>query len=116
KAQILSQVGEKYLNNEAIRASYLEGAGAISSDYEKARVLQTLLAKGDLSKETIRQVIKATRLISSDYEKTRVLMKVAAIGGDDESTVKALLEAAGSVGSDYEKARLLLQAAELSVN
>jgi hypothetical protein len=115
KAQILMKAGEKYLTNEAIRASYLEGVNTISSDYEKARVLITLLAKGDLGKETLRQVIHATSLISSDYEKTRVLMKVAASGGDDETVVKALLEASRSVQSDYEKARLLVQAAQGSL-
>jgi hypothetical protein len=116
KAQILTKTGDLFLNNEAIRAAYLDGVDSISSDYEKSRVLQTLLKREDLSQATIEQIIKASSRISSDYEKTRVLMKVASLGGKDEAIYNALLEAAKTVRSDYEKARLLLKAAEVSGN
>jgi hypothetical protein len=116
KAQILSKTGDLFLDNEAIRAAYLEGVNSISSDYEKSRVLQALLKREDLSQATIEQIIKASSRISSDYEKTRVLMKVASLGGKDEAIYNALLEASKTVRSDYEKARLLLKAAEVSGN
>ena len=116
KAQILTKTGDLFLDNEAIRAAYLEGVNSISSDYEKSRVLQNLLKREDLSKATIEQIIKASSLISSDYEKTRVLMKVASLGKNEEAIYNALLEASKTVRSDYEKARLLLKAAEVSGN
>jgi hypothetical protein len=78
KALILTKAGELFLNNQAIRATYLQGVNSISSDYEKSRVLQGLLKRDDLSPETIGQIIQATSLISSDYEKTRTLMAVVA--------------------------------------
>jgi hypothetical protein len=114
KARILTKAGELFLDNEAVRATYLQGVNSISSDYEKSRVLQGLLKRSDLSRETIGQIIQATSLISSDYEKTRTLMAVVALGAKDEATYKALLEAAKSVSSDYEKARLLMKATEVS--
>ena len=83
----------------------------MSSDYERSRVLQTVLAKSPSSREVARSAARAAGTFSSDYERSRVLLAAIdskALEGDD---VISVIETVARSSSDYEKARVLLAVA-----
>ena len=60
-----------------LRAPFFKGVDTINSSYERGRVLQTVVKRGNLSPETVMAVLRSAQSMGSSHEASQVLMSVA---------------------------------------
>ncbi len=104
--KLLRKVGPIYLQNERVASEYLKSVNTMSSDYEKSRVLSSLL-QTKLSPANFTLVMGSVAKISSDYEQANVLRKILANQSLTDKTHKEVLALVSHLSSDYEKTRVL---------
>jgi len=76
QAELLVQI-VKQQPIDGARAQFFTALGTIDSSYERSRVLQSLLRRGDLSQDSLVDVLRATRAMNSGYEASQVLQATA---------------------------------------
>lgn len=105
KADLLSTIQEKYLNNEKISSKYLKTVEEINSDYYKAATLRKILRQ-PLTENQTEQVLEVVNTIASDYYKSDVLRSLISIKGKSEEDWSRLLHNSTKIASDYYKAEV----------
>ncbi|HKQ78100.1 MAG TPA: hypothetical protein VJ810_30660 [Blastocatellia bacterium] len=115
KTQVLLKAAESNFE-DGIRTAYLESAATIGSDHYRAQALSTVLKRGDVSKESLRSVLKAASGISSDHYKSQVLLDVSQSSIDDDASRSAYVETAATIGSDHYRAQALSALLSKSAN
>lgn len=110
KAQILGELPERVMREDAVRKAYLEAAATIDSDHYRAQVLLKGLDASNLSKEMRLLALKGVSGISSDHYKTQVLMKIVEGNLEDAEIRNAFVAAAASIDSDHYRAQALTAA------
>jgi hypothetical protein len=88
-----------------VRAPFFRVASAISSGYEKGRLLQAVVKKPGVSDDTLREVLRSTRGMSG-YELSQLLQTVAAVRNLAGDLREAYLDAADRL-SGYEQGQVL---------
>jgi hypothetical protein len=84
-------------------------AAAMSSDYEKSRVLLALGGSKLVDAKTVApEYLTAVSKMSSDYERGRVLKLLAGSGQLSREALIRLLQTTGAMESDYEAASVLV--------
>ena len=86
----------------------LNSAGNIKSDYEKSRILLSLLDQKSFDQSQLDFYLKLVSSIHSDYEKSRDLLAPMQKYKLTADQTNRIMDATTSIGSDYEKSRLLL--------
>ena len=107
--RVLAALAEQYpLADAEVRTAFIDAAGTLESDYERAQLLLVVIAKGAVTPESGRTIVKLAGGMSSDYEKARVLM---ALGEsrlvDPKTAAPDYLEVVAGMESDYERGRVL---------
>lgn len=106
KARVLMALGgSKQVDPRTAAPDYLDVVVGMESDYERGRVLRLILDSGQLSKESLVQVLGVVGHMESDYEAANVLVAVATRNQLDEALRAAYLKAADNLRSDYESQR-----------
>ena len=107
QSQFLIAVAPALDGKDSATAAFFTAVDTIKSNYERSRVLKTLLKRAAPSKELLIQIANSTRSISSDYEKGGVLQSVAAVYLDDSALRGVFFQTVGTIKSDYEHRRVL---------
>ena len=94
------------LTQRATQESFVRAAAGLSSDYEHARVLKTLVEGGRLAPEPLAMVLVSARAIDSDYELAQLLLLVASKYRLTGPLRQAFLETLDEVSSGYEHDRV----------
>jgi beta-lactamase regulating signal transducer with metallopeptidase domain len=107
--RVLSALAEQYsLEDATVRAAFIEAAGTLESDYERAQLLLVVIAKGAVTPEASRTIVKLAGAMTSDYEKARVLMALGQSRLIDPKTAGPdYLDVVVGMKSDYERGRVL---------
>ena len=88
------------------RAAFFRAVGTIDSDYERHRVLKSVLSRSP-DAATVEAALEAAATMSSAYEAATFLHEVLK-ASDIEGSVRApFFRVAGNVNSGYEKGRVL---------
>ncbi|HKV37728.1 MAG TPA: hypothetical protein VJX67_00835 [Blastocatellia bacterium] len=106
KANLLCRVRVAELTDGDARTAFFDAFKSISADYDKGRVLTSLLDQYP-ERDVLLLTINATAVISSDYEKAAVLVVAASRGGGDDSIRVAIDGAASQIRSEQERSRVL---------
>lgn len=108
QAQLLIGVAPMLSGKDVALQPFFDAAATINSDYERSRVLKTIM-KDTPSSAMLVLVASATKTISSDYERRGVLSALVKTKNQSEEVLRLLLDSAAAMSSDYEKATLLLE-------
>ncbi|MEJ7809473.1 MAG: M56 family metallopeptidase [Gemmatimonadaceae bacterium] len=102
KSGVLIKVATDYsLEPPAVRRAFFSAAATLASDGDKGRVLTAALARKDLSKDGLLQVLRTATDLASDGEKGRVLQLVAErYPLTDEVVRKAFFKTVETLSSD----------------
>ena len=106
QATFLIDVAKSQSVDGPLRAPFFKGVETISSAYERGRVLQAVVKRGNLPPATIVAVLRAAQNMSSGHEASQVLLAVAATHQISGEARDAYVDAAGRLG-DYEQGRTL---------
>ena len=107
QSQLLIAVAPLLDGKDSATAAFFMAVDTIKSNYERSRVLKTLLKRAAPSKELLIQIANSTKGISSDYEKAGVLQAVAAVYLDDAAVRGVFFQTVSTIKSDYEHRRVL---------
>lgn len=107
QAQLLIGVAPVLAGKDSATPAFFQAVGTIKSNYERSRVLKTLLKRVEPSRELLVRIANSTKSISSDFEKAGVLKAVAAVYLDDPALRNAFFQTVGTIDSDYEHRRVL---------
>ena len=107
---LMTLLEQPSVDDRVIDLALSTAGSAMSSDYERGRVLQAVAARRTaMSDRVAAAFVSAASKMSSDYEKRRALS--AAISSGAAAHVRpALYEAATTISSDYERSELLIAA------
>lgn len=105
KAQLLIGMADN-LQPPAVNA-FFDATRSVRSDYERRRVLSSLLKKGTRGHEVLMQLLQAAATISSDYEKATFLLEASSLYMNDARLRSAFLATVETIKSDYERGRVL---------
>lgn len=92
--------------------AWQKAAGGIGSDYERRRVLESLLDQHATKPAHARIAISMAADIDSDYEKRMLLEKAVDAGLGPTITRSEYTRVAATIGSDYERREALLKLIE----
>ncbi len=106
-AELLVQVSNGRLLDDATCAAFVQAAGTVDSDYERHRVLSAMLKKGPASPAVTTALLKVASGIESDYESAELLIEVLKVQPASQPLGVEFLNAADNLGSDYEHRRVL---------
>lgn len=107
QSQLLIAVAPLLDGKDSATAAFFTAVDTIKSNYERSRVLKTLLKRPAPSKELLIRIANSTKGISSDYEKGGVLQAVAAVYLDDFALSGVFFQTVSTIKSDYEHRRVL---------
>ena len=107
QAQLLLDVAPVLDGKDLAVPAFFTAVNTIQSNYERSRVLKTLLKRVAPSRDLLIKVANSTMTISSDYEKAGVLKSIAGVYVDDPALSGAFFQTVGTIGSDYEHRRVL---------
>ena len=107
QAQLLIGVAPILAGKIGAMPAFFQGVNTIDSDYERGRVLKTLLKRVEPGKELLTQVATSTKGINSDYEKAEVLKAVATVYLDEDALRGVFFQTVNTISSDYEHRRVL---------
>ena len=85
QSQFLIAVAPALEGKDSAMPVFFKAIDTIKSNYERSRVLKTLLKRSAPSKELLIQIATSTKGINSDYEKAGVLKDVAVVYLDDSA-------------------------------
>jgi hypothetical protein len=106
QATFLIDLAKSQTIDGPLRAPFFKGVDTISSSFERGRVLQSVVKRGNLPPETIVGVLRAAQNMGSSHETSQVLLTVAAthqISGEARDLYVATAERLG----DFEQGRTL---------
>ena len=107
KASLLMSLIERTpIIDESLRESFFRVVDTIDSSFERSRVLQTVLQRGDASPETVLAVLRSASNMDSGFEASQVLLAVASkytVSGEARDIYVAAAERLG----DFEQGRVL---------
>jgi hypothetical protein len=106
RATFLIESADRYLSGEKMIAVFFEATGKIGSDYERHRVLSSVLRKQP-GEGVLGPMLESASTIGSDYEKASFLIEAAPLYLSDGARRSAFLRAVNTIGSDYERGRVL---------
>jgi hypothetical protein len=89
----------------SLRAPFFKVVAGMNSGYEKGRVLQAVVKKSDVSDDTLREVLRASKGISG-YELSQLLIAVAGARALTGDLRDAYIDAADHL-SGYEQGQVL---------
>jgi hypothetical protein len=107
QAQLLIGVAPVLEGKDSAMPAFFTAVETIDSNYERSRVLKTLLKRVAPSKELLIKVANSTMTISSDYEKAGVLKSIAGVYVDDPALSGVFFTTVGTIDSDYEHRQVL---------
>ena len=107
QAQLLIGVAPVLEGKDAATPAFFTAVDTIDSNYERSRVLKTLLKRVSPSRDLLVKIATSTKSISSDYEKAGVLQSVAAVYLDDPALRGIFFQTVDTIDSDYEHRRVL---------
>ncbi len=109
-AQLLIHVAPVLVaGKDAAIQPFFDAVATIKSDYERSRVLKTIMKEETPSSAVLVLVASSTKTISSDYERRGVLSALVKTKNQSEEVLRLLLDSAAAMSSDYEKATLLME-------
>lgn len=108
KAALLTEIIDKFVGDDSLRAAFISTTATITGDYERQRVLTALLSKDTLSDFSRVLFIKAAGGISSSYSKSVVLTSFANKNELTNPAVRQAFFAAANSLSGYEQQQLLV--------
>jgi hypothetical protein len=112
RAELLMTLIEKGAVSREAAPTAVTLAAAMSSDYEKSRVLLALGGSKLVDPKTVApEYLTAVGKMSSDYERGRVLKLLAGSGQLSREALIRLLQTTGAMESDYEAASVLVTVA-----
>ena len=107
KASLLMSLIERTpVIDESLRASFFRVVDTIDSSFERSRVLQAVLQRGDASPETVLAVLRSASNMDSGFEASQVLLAVASkynVSGEARDIYVAAAERLG----DFDQGRVL---------
>ncbi|HEX8140366.1 MAG TPA: hypothetical protein VF544_22570 [Pyrinomonadaceae bacterium] len=106
RATFLIETGEHYLSSDDLIAVFFEATGKVTSDYERHRVLSSVLRKQP-REQVLGPMLEAASSISSDYEKASFLIEAAPLYISDTALRSAFMRVVNAISSDYERGRVL---------
>jgi hypothetical protein len=111
QAQLLIGVAPMVTGKDAAIQPFFDAVATINSDYERSRVLKTIMKQDAVPPNSAVLVLVAssTKTISSDYERRGVLSALVKTKNQSEEVLRLLLDSAAAMSSDYEKATLLME-------
>ena len=89
-----------------LRAPFFKGVDTIDSSFERGRVLQAVVKRGNLPPETVVAVLRAAQNMGSSHETSQVLMSVASTHQLSGEARDLYVTAAGRLG-DFDEGRAL---------
>ena len=107
KAGVLSAIGARGLEQQAIRRAWFRSVQSIGSDGDKAGVLSSVLARVGHDAATLVEILRVAETIGSNGDKVRVLAQAARCDMRSEAVQRAFLVAARMVGSDGDRKNVL---------
>lgn len=107
QAQLLMAIAPALEGKDPATPAFFKAVDTINSNYERSRVLRSLLKRAAPSKELLIKIADSTKSITSDYEKAGVLKAVAAVYLDDSALRGIFFQTVGTIKSDYEHRRVL---------
>jgi hypothetical protein len=108
-AQLLIHVAPVLTGKAVATQPFFDAIAGIKSDYERSRVLKTIMNQDAQSSAVLVLVASSTKTISSDYERRGVLSALVKTKNQSEEVLRLLLDSAAAMSSDYEKATLLME-------
>lgn len=112
RAQLLAELDEGYLKDEAVMQAYIEAISDIDSDYEKRRALSNVFERRELAAKTLVELLAVAEEFDSDYERAQLLGAIADRGLADPAVREAYIRAIEGISSGYEKRQALSKVAE----
>jgi hypothetical protein len=106
RATFLIETADRYLSTGELIAVLFETTGKIESDYERHRVLSSVLRKQPDSR-VLGPMLEAAKTIGSDYEKASFLIEAAPLYLSDAGLRSAFMRTVNTISSDYERGRVL---------
>ena len=106
QASFLLDVAKSQSIDGPLRAPFFKGVDSIASSFERGRVLQAVVKRGNLPSETLVAVLRATQNMDSGHEASQVLLAVAATHAISGEARDLYITTAGRLG-DYEQGRTL---------
>ena len=106
QASFLVDVAKSQAIEGPLRAPFFKGVESISSSFERGRVLQAVVKRGNPSAETVVAVLRAAQAMGSSHETSQVLLAVAGavpLSGEARDLYVATAERLG----DFEEGRAL---------
>ncbi len=82
QASFLIDVAKSQSIDGPLRAPFFKGVDTIDSSFERGRVLQAVVKRGNLPPETIVAVLRAAQNMGSSHETSQVLLSVASTASD----------------------------------
>ena len=77
QASFLIDVAKSQPIDGPLRAPFFKGVDTIASSFERGRVLQAVVKRGNLSPETVVAVLRSTQSMDSGHEASQVLLSIA---------------------------------------
>ncbi|HVM88688.1 MAG TPA: hypothetical protein VMT76_10915 [Puia sp.] len=106
KGRLLQKFPVEYLRDSLTARAWFESVKGINADYEKSNTLVNM-ARQDISKAQINQIVDVVNSMQSDYEKSNVLKELIFKRTFAEENFDRTLDAISYVNADYEKVNLL---------
>ena len=106
QASFLVDVAKSQAIEGPLRTPFFKGVESISSSFERGRVLQAVVKRGNPSAETVVAVLRAAQAMGSSHETSQVLLAVAGavpLSGEARDLYVATAERLG----DFEEGRAL---------
>jgi hypothetical protein len=110
-ATLLSDRGQRFLDDDGVRRAYVEATRSIGSDFELRRTLSAPVDRGRLSPAVLGSVLEASQGIGSDFELATLLESVAK-RYPLEAVRGPYFAAVSRVGSAFEHGRVIKAVAQ----
>ncbi len=106
RSRVLSQMLKESGSNSAVLALAARSVEQMSSDHDKAQLMQLAAAEIDDS-EARRGLMRATASINSDHDKGQVISAMLSGGPLPAEALEDVLQVAATIQSDHDKAQVL---------
>ncbi len=104
RSNVLSLVSSLYISNNSLTEAYLTTVSALSSDFEKAKVLKNLDIDHFTESQQINYLHSAST-INSDFEKSNVINALITKQVLSENTFLLAIKVINDINSDFEKSK-----------
>jgi hypothetical protein len=102
----LIKIGGSYVLNDSLRPAFFAAANTLTSDYEHARTLLSVIERGDAPAPVALAVLESAKGIASDHELAELLIAVIRKVKLDDAIKAAIRADAQTIGSQYDRGRV----------